>query len=70
MKTLACNDVDPSLNCDYVAKGETMDLLMADVKAHMQTAHAEKFAAMSGMSDADMMKMVADKVQDDQPAAM
>ncbi len=65
MKTLACKDIDPSLNCDYVARGEDMNALMADSKQHVASAHPEKMAQMADMSEEDMMKMVMPHVKEE-----
>ena len=38
--TLACKDLDPKSNCPYVARGETMDELQADLGKHAKTVHS------------------------------
>jgi len=37
--TLACKDLDPKSTCPYVARGETMDELQADMARHAKTVH-------------------------------
>lgn len=36
---LACKDLDPVLACPFVAKGETMEDLKADLFAHAKAVH-------------------------------
>ncbi|KON34062.1 MAG: hypothetical protein AC479_02140 [miscellaneous Crenarchaeota group-6 archaeon AD8-1] len=36
---LACKDLDPVGGCPYVAKGETMDELKADLFSHAKAVH-------------------------------
>ena len=38
--TLACKDLDPKSACPYVARGETMDELQADMAGHAKTVHS------------------------------
>jgi len=38
-KTLACKDLDPKSSCPYVARGETMEELMADAAKHGKEVH-------------------------------
>ncbi len=37
--TLACKGLDPKTDCPYVARGENMDELMADMGSHAKTVH-------------------------------
>ncbi len=37
--TLACKDLDPKSNCPYVARGETMEEVMADGGKHAKKVH-------------------------------
>ncbi len=37
--TLACRDLDPKSNCPYVARGETMEEVMADGGKHAKEVH-------------------------------
>jgi predicted small metal-binding protein len=37
MKILECARVDPSSGCTYVAKGNTVDDILADVAVHAKT---------------------------------
>jgi len=36
---LACKDLDPKSACPYVARGETMEELQADMTKHAKTVH-------------------------------
>jgi predicted small metal-binding protein len=36
---LACKDLDPDMACPFVAKGETMEELKADLFAHAKAVH-------------------------------
>lgn len=56
MKTLACRDF--GLDCDFVAKGETMDELKAMAMPHIASTHPEKMEDMKKMTDEQMMAMV------------
>ena len=38
--TLACKALDPKSSCPYVASGETMDELQADMASHAKTVHS------------------------------
>jgi predicted small metal-binding protein len=38
--TLACSNLDPKSNCPYIARGETMDELQADLTQHAKTVHS------------------------------
>jgi predicted small metal-binding protein len=37
---LACQDLDPKSSCPYVARGETMEELQADMTKHAKTVHS------------------------------
>jgi predicted small metal-binding protein len=37
---LACRDLSPESVCPYVARGETMDELQADLARHAKTVHS------------------------------
>jgi len=37
---LACKDLDPKSSCPYVARGETVDELQADMAKHAKTVHS------------------------------
>lgn len=37
--TLACRDLDPKSNCPYVARGETMEEMQADMATHAKAVH-------------------------------
>jgi predicted small metal-binding protein len=38
--TLLCSDLDPKSSCPYVARGETMEELQADLTQHAKTVHS------------------------------
>ena len=38
--TLTCSDLDPKSNCPYIARGETLDELQADLNQHAKTIHS------------------------------
>ena len=40
--TLACKDLDPKSNCPYIAKGETMEEVIADGGKHAKEVHSYK----------------------------
>jgi predicted small metal-binding protein len=48
------------MDCDYVAKGETLDELMADGMEHAKTAHPEKYEEMMKMTEEEKQKMMAE----------
>jgi len=56
MKTLACRDA--GMNCDYVAKGETMEELKKNSMDHVAAEHPDKVEEVKGMTDEQMMGMV------------
>ena len=47
MKTLKCMDMDPSSTCDHVATGADDMEVMANMKAHVATDHADKVAIVT-----------------------
>ncbi len=46
MKQLRCNDVSPegTPDCDFVAKGETNEEVLQQIRDHGKTAHADMMA--------------------------
>jgi predicted small metal-binding protein len=37
--SVVCKDVDPKGNCPYIARGETLDELQADLANHAKAVH-------------------------------
>jgi predicted small metal-binding protein len=69
MKKLACREVSGE-NCDFVAMGETADIVVESLSAHGQEAHPETVQKMSeGMSEDEIRNSMLAKVQDDNTAA-
>jgi predicted small metal-binding protein len=58
--TLACKELDPTSNCPYVARGETMDALVADMTNHAKTVHSY---TDEQLKDPKMMDAVKAKVK-------
>lgn len=58
MMELSCRSL--GIDCDYVAKGETLDELMKDGMEHAKTAHPEKYAEMMNMTEEERQKMMAE----------
>ena len=67
MKTLACKDLDPSLTCDFVAEGDTDEMVMGMMKKHATATHPEAAAKMQAMSEDDVKMMMLSKMKDSQP---
>ena len=40
--TLACKDLDPKSDCPYIARGETIEEVLADGGKHAKTVHGYK----------------------------
>ena len=38
--TVACKDLDPKSNCPYIARGENMDELQADLATQAKAVHS------------------------------
>lgn len=57
MHTIACQDVS-GIECPFVAKGETMEEAMGQLKDHGMGMHQEELAKMmaEGMSEEQMME--------------
>jgi predicted small metal-binding protein len=36
---IVCKELDPNSNCPYVARGENMEALLADLTKHAKTVH-------------------------------
>lgn len=58
MMKLSCKDIDATSACDFETTGETKEEVAGQMMAHAKADHADK---VSGMSDADMMGMMASK---------
>jgi len=65
MKTLACIDMEPSLNCDYVAKAETDEGVIKDLTAHGMSAHPETMEKMKGMSEEEVKAMMMPHIKEE-----
>ena len=59
-KTLACKDL--GVDCPYVAHGETMDELMADMGPHAKKVHGY---TDEQLNDPGMMEKVKAKVKEE-----
>jgi len=65
MKTLGCNDVS-GLACSYVAKGETDEQVMEDLKNHGNTVHPEEIKKMmEGMSEEELMQKMKENIKEE-----
>jgi predicted small metal-binding protein len=58
MMELSCRSL--GIDCDYIAKGETLDELMKDGMEHAKDAHPEKYAEMMKMTKQEKHKMMAE----------
>lgn len=65
MKTLACRDMEPSLNCDYVAKAETDEEVIKDLTAHGMSTHPEAMEKMKGMSEEEIRGMMMSHIKEE-----
>lgn len=63
MKTLACKDIDPSLNCHFVAKGNSDKEVISQMMKHAQEAHPEKMEEMEKMPKEETEKMMMEKIK-------
>lgn len=59
---VSCRDM--GVSCDFVAKGETIDEIVKQVKDHAMDKHPEKWEEMKNMSDEEMKKMIESKVKE------
>ena len=59
MYTLACQDA--GMDCDYVAKGQTMDETIKTGMEHVKKAHPEKMRIMEKMPREEMMNMIKEE---------
>jgi predicted small metal-binding protein len=58
--TLACNAFPSTPNCPYVARGETMDAMMADMTNHAKSVHGY---TDEQLKDPKMMEAVKAKLK-------
>jgi predicted small metal-binding protein len=65
MKTLACKDIDPTLNCEFVAKAETDDATVQMMTEHAAVAHPEKMEQMKAMSPEEVKTMMMSHVKEE-----
>ena len=61
MMKLSCKDIDPTSMCDFEATGNTAKEVAGKMMAHVKSDHAEH---VKGMSDAEIMKMLEEKVHE------
>ena len=63
MKTLSCRDM--GVDCDFVAKADTIEETVKIATDHAMEAHAEKIVEMSKtMSQDEMIKAMMSAVKD------
>ena len=53
---LACRDLDPNSACPYVARGENMEELQADMAKHAKTVHSYTDAQLKDPKMVEAMK--------------
>jgi predicted small metal-binding protein len=63
MMTLACKDMGSS--CDYVAKGETREAVMDDMKKHAVSEHKEMMEKMSEKEKDEMMVKMDEMIKEE-----
>ena len=64
MKKLLCDDISHT-GCQYVAKGETADGVVATMGDHAAIAHPDMSANASDGEKEKMVQMMHEKVQDE-----
>jgi predicted small metal-binding protein len=57
---LSCKDINPDLNCDYEAQGNTATEVAKKMMNHIKSAHPNE---IKGMPDSEVMKMFESKVR-------
>lgn len=63
MKTLACSDM--GLTCPFVAKGETVEDVVAQLAKHGNENHPEEVKVMKAQnSEEELNKIMASKVKE------
>jgi predicted small metal-binding protein len=60
--SLLCKDLDPASSCPYVARGETMDELNADLTRHAKAVHSYTDAQLT---DPKMVEAIKAAVKQD-----
>jgi predicted small metal-binding protein len=58
---LACKDINPDTTCDFEVTGNTPTEVAKKMMKHVKSDHAED---VKGMTDAEIMKMLEEKVHD------
>ena len=61
MKTLSCKDMG-TMECDFVAKGETEDEIVGSMMDHAKQSHPDKITMMP---EEEMKNMMKSKVKDE-----
>ena len=61
MKELACKDVDPSIDCDFVATGATTEEVVRKMMKHIKSDHPDK---MMNANMEEMKKMLESAVHE------
>ncbi|MEI6480062.1 MAG: DUF1059 domain-containing protein [bacterium] len=59
---LACKDIDPKIDCDFVANGGTEKDVAQKMMNHLKSSHPDKIKEMH-MSDDKMLSWLESKVQ-------
>jgi len=62
MKTLACKDMGS--NCDFVAKGNTVEEVKSNMMNHVKMEHKDMMDNMSSKEKEDMMKKMDSMMKD------
>ena len=62
MITLACRDA--GVDCDFVAKDETVDGVIRKAVDHVKSAHPDKAKGMASMTPDEMKAMLMSMVKD------
>ena len=64
MYSLSCKDIDPTVDCHFVAEGQTEDEVVQKMTQHAQEAHADKVKSMlENMSMDEMKAMLRSKAK-------
>ena len=61
MKKLACKDIDPSIDCGFVATGATTEEVVGKMMKHVKSEHPDK---MMGANMGEMKKMFESAVHE------
>ena len=60
---LSCKDLDPKLDCDFVASGKTEDEVAQRMMDHLKKSHPDKIKELR-MSDEKMISWLQSKVHE------